>query len=246
MPSKIATLSVVCSDGTDFRVPPTFNLGDTLQFSFSASSPSAAGQAPIDYYVQLAGTVISTYQSSADSATMLNYSSYSTRIWTSTSFTSGSLITSTNYTLSNTNAILTGIYLYPIQGVLVNTQFEFNIIVSMPGDTQSYTYMTILGKTISPNAFDQNSNIWFTNVPFVNQPNFTVTNISINNTLGSLSYINKGLTGAQAVSTNPWFGSGASVWFNMKLTPQQQNPPSTYTTLMSQGNTPGVFYGCFC
>jgi hypothetical protein len=250
LPSNIASLSVVCSDGTNNKVPPTFNLGDTLQFSFGASSPAASGQAPIDYYGQLAGTVLSTIQSSFDYVIQINPSSYSSQTWTSTGFTSGTQISSTAFTLPQPtanlpNAILTGIYLYPIQGVLINTQFEFNLGVAFPGQSGTYYYMTILGKTTIDEAFSQNCNIWFTN-PFANRPNFTITNISINSTIGSIPFINKGLTGAQAVTTNPWIGAGASVWFTMKLTTQQQNPPSSYTTLMSNGNAPGVFNGCWC
>jgi hypothetical protein len=250
LPSNVASLSVVCSDGTDNKVPPTFNLGDTLQFSFGASSPAASGQAPIDYYGQLAGTVLSTIRSSFDYVIQINPSSYSSRTWTSMGFTSGTQISSTVFQLPQPstnlpNAILTGINLYPIQGVPANTQFEFNLGVSMSGQQNAYYYMTILGKTTIEDAFNQNVNIWFTN-PVANRPNFTITNISIDATIGSIPFINKGLTGAQAISTNPWIGAGANIWFTMKLSNSQQQPISTYATLMSNGNVPGVFNGCWC
>jgi hypothetical protein len=247
MPTNIASLSVVCSDGTNNKVPPTFNLGDILQFSFSATS----GQAPIDYYGQLAGTVLSTISSSFDYVVQINPSSYSLLTWASGSFTSGTQISSTVFTLPQPptdlpNAILTGIYLYPIQGVLANTQFEFNLGVSMSGQPNAYYYMTILGKTTIDDAFNQYSNIWFTNDPFSSLSRFTVTSFSIDATIGSLPYINKGLTGPQAVTTNPWIGAGASVWFTMKLSVSQQQPMSTYQTAIHNGNIPGVFNGCWC
>ena len=246
LPSNITSLSVVCSDGTDNKVPPTFNLGDTLMFSCSASSPAAAGQVPKDQYNQLAGTVLSTIQSSTDYARYINYDSYSGRSpwWNQTTIPTpsfGTTIGSTVYAIPpNQNAVLTGIFLWPIQGVLANTQFSINLHVTWPGSTD-HIYMTIQVKANINNAFDNFSNIWFTNAPFTSQASFTVISISIDSTISS-SYINKGLSGAQAVSTNPWVSSGATVSYT--LSGFQNVQQSTYTIAMSNGNIPGVFYGC--
>jgi hypothetical protein len=246
MPSNMTSLSVVCSDGTDNKVPPTFNLGDTLKFTCSASSSGEDGKVPKDQYNQLAGTVLSTIKSSPDYAIYINYDSYSSRTWRPTNIPppiSAYSITSTSYTFTQ-NAILTGIYLWPIKGVLANTEFSINLGVSIPGQSNSYTYMTILVKANINYAFDNFSNIWFTNAPFTSQASFTVINISIDATIGSLPYINKGLTGSQAVTTNPWIGKDASAWFY--LTGFQNVQSSTYSTVMNNGNIPGVFYGCWC
>lgn len=244
MPSNMTSLSVVCSDGTDHKVPPTFNLGDTLKFTCSASSSGASGAVPKDQYSQLAGTVLSTIKSSPDYAIQINYDSYGSRTWTHTNILNPSFATtiwSTYYTLPQ-NAILTGIWLWPIQGVLANTQFSINLHVTW-GSSTDHIYMTILVKANINNAFDNFSNIWFTNAPFTSQASFTVINISIDSTMNT-SYLNKGLYGPSAISTNPWIGAGASISFT--LTGFQNVQSSTYATLMNNGNIPGVFYGCWC
>jgi len=245
MPSNMTSLSVVCSDGTDNKVPPTFNLGDTLKFTCSASSPGAAGTVPKDQYNQLAGTVLSTIKSSPDYAIHITYNSYSSRTpWTPTNILNPSFetsIPSTYYTFTE-NAILTGIFLWPIQGVLANTQFSINLYLSWPNSGPN-AYMTILVKANINNAFDNFSKIWFTNAPFTSQASFTVINISIDSTINS-SWVNKGLYNANSISTNPWIGSGASAWFT--LSGFQNVQSSTYSTVMNNGNIPGVFYGCWC
>lgn len=164
--------------------------------------------------------------------------------WTDTTFYPSSPPPSTVY-VPPQNVILTGFQLYPIQGVLANTQFAVNLNVAWPAFSGNTVYMTIVVKANSDDAFNRFSDIMFTNVPFISQSGFTVIGISINATMSS-SYINKGLTGEQAVSTNPWIGSGASVWITLGTFNVPNSQQSTYTTQMNGGNMPGIFYGTGC
>ena len=254
MPSNVASLTVNSSDSSDINLPPTFNVGDTLQFTLSTVSVNLSPYFPIDQYSQLSGTVLSSIYTSYNYAPLINgsygagnggtsyYPPYNSNIAWNTVTVSPTIQSSFNslpYSPPN-NLILTGIFIYPMNNVPANTNFTITVYL------QSNMFITIYGTTNVAGAFDNYTSIWLTRALNLPNQNITITNIAVRRELNYV-WLNKGLANSQTVSTNPWVQATTSIFFQITFT----NLPSsaqigvlnyTYSSTV-YNNIPGVFYG---
>ena len=232
MPSNINGFTVVPNDTSDSNSPPTFNVGDTLQFQVSLTSVNSGQTFPTNNN-QLSGTVLSS-SSVAFNAVLVNPNSYSSNQWTSVSLTNQPTSNSYPY-IPPADVILTGINLYPMSNIPASTYFTIRVNL---GSTSGF--MTIQGVTIGANAFNGNTPIWFTMTPDYPNPTISITNISV--AYASDSLINKG----QPVSTNPLVSKSTAITFSIVFT---NLGSTTYTALnywldgQAYSSIPGVFYG---
>ena len=240
MPTNISSFIVTPNNPSDDpNSPPSFNLGDMLQFNLYVSSVNNSVSFPTTNNNQLAGTVLSSYAVSPVYAGTVNQSSYNSRNWVSTTMPTGQrTFNSVPYTPTN-NIMYLGIKLYPMTNLPQGTTFTIVVYMGAP-------YMTIQGVTNVANAFNNETPIWFTMTPFAipsygYPDNISITDIRIDDSV-SRAWINSG----QPVSTNPVVASGNNVSISFNLT--LSNTPHTALYYIDQGNNiiqniPGVFYG---
>jgi hypothetical protein len=240
MPTNISSFIVTPNNPSDDpNSPPSFNLGDMLQFELYVSSVNNSVSFPTTHNNQLAGTVLSSYAVSPIYAGTVNQSSYNSRNWVSTTMPTGQrTFNSIPYTPTN-NIMYLGIKLYPMTNLPQGTTFTIVVYMGAP-------YMTIQGVTNVANAFNNETPIWFTMTPFAipsygYPDNISITDIRIDDS-SSRAWIN----GGQPVSTNPFVASGNNVSISFNLT--LSNTPQTALYYIDPGNNiiqniPGVFYG---
>lgn len=240
MPTNISSFIVTPNNPSDDpNSPPSFNLGDMLQFELYVSSVNNSVSFPTTNNNQLAGTVLSSYAVSPIYAGTVNQSSYNSLNWVSTTMPTGQrTFNSTPYTPTN-NIMYLGIKLYPMTNLPQGTTFTIVVYMGAP-------YMTIQGVTNVANAFNNETPIWFTMTPFAipsygYPDNISITDIRIDDS-SSRAWIN----GGQPVSTNPFVASGNNVSISFNLT--LSNTPQTALYFIDPGNNiiqniPGVFYG---
>ena len=240
MPTNISSFIVTPNNPSDDpNSPPSFNLGDMLQFNLYVSSVNNLVSFPTTTNNQLAGTVLSSYAVSPVYAGTVNQSSYNSLNWVSTTMPTGQrTFNSVPYTPTN-NIMYLGIKLYPMTNLPQGTTFTIVVYMGAP-------YMTIQGVTNVANAFNNETPIWFTMTPFAipsygYPDNISITDIRIDDSV-SRAWINSG----QPVSTNPVVASGNNVSISFNLT--LSNTPQTALYYIDPGsniiqNIPGVFYG---